>query len=114
MSPINNVHGIERALSIAAGLTTIAAGVRRGGTLGVVRALGGVLILQRGLSGHCAVKGLIMDPEAEIDCLRQRIAKLRAALPDVDDYPSQARRRLEEKVDHAVEETFPASDPISP
>jgi len=114
MTPVNNVHGIERAISIAAGLAAIALGVQRGGVGGVIKVVGGALVLQRGLSGHCSAKGFLTDPDAEIDYLRQRIASLRAALPKVDDYPSQAQRKLDEKVDHAVEETFPASDPISP
>ncbi|BBP83901.1 MULTISPECIES: DUF2892 domain-containing protein [Pseudomonas] len=110
----HNVHGVERALSVAAGVLSIASGVYRGGAPGVIKALGGAALLLRGVSGHCSVKGLVIDPETELEYLRQRVAALRAALPRIEDHPLRSQRELEAKVDNAVEETFPASDPISP
>ncbi|WAJ39856.1 DUF2892 domain-containing protein [Pseudomonas sp. GOM7] len=111
----HNVHRLERAVSLATGLTAIVAGVSRGGAGGVLKALGGAVLVQRGLTGHCVVKGMVSDPKAEIECLRQRIADMRAALPKVHEQSAASRApHQESKLDHAVEETFPASDPISP
>ncbi|BCD89290.1 hypothetical protein PSm6_56970 [Pseudomonas solani] len=110
----HNVHGVERAFSVAAGLVSIASGVYRGGAPGVIKALGGAALLLRGVSGHCSMKGLVFDSDTELEYLRQRVAALRAALPRIEDHPLRSQRALEAKVDNAVEETFPASDPISP
>ncbi|MFV9681455.1 DUF2892 domain-containing protein [Pseudomonas sp. NY15367] len=114
MSLTQNVHRVERAVSLATGATAIVAGVCQGGTSGVLKALGGAALLQRGLTGHCVVKGLISDPKAELECLRERVAELRAALPRLQREMDSLKGRQENRLDHAVEETFPASDPISP
>lgn len=110
----HNVHRLERVVSLATGATAIVAGVCQGGGSGVLKALGGAVLVQRGLSGHCVVKGMVSDPKAEIECLRQCIADMRAALPKVQNPPAPGKNHQEAKLDHAVEETFPASDPISP
>ena len=114
MTPFSqNVHRVERVISIATGVSAIVGGVYRGGLPGILAALGGLAVVQRGLSGHCVVKGLVSDAEAELRCLRQRVNELRAALPDTNQ--ARAGNRAEDaRLDHAVEETFPASDPISP
>ncbi len=114
MSMTHNVHRLERAVSLATGATAIVAGVCQGGTSGVLKALGGAALLQRGLTGHCVVKGMIRDPRREIECLRECVADLRAALPRLQKEVAAMKRRQENRLDHAVEETFPASDPISP
>lgn len=114
MSLTHNVHRVERAVSLATGASAVVAGVCQGGTSGVLKALGGAALLQRGLTGHCVVKGLISDPRAEIECLRECVAELRAALPRLQKEVAEMKGRQENRLDHAVEETFPASDPISP
>lgn len=112
----HNVHRLERVVSLATGVTAIVAGVCQGGGSGVLKALGGAVLVQRGLSGHCVVKGMVSDPKTEIECLRQCIADMRAALPKVNGQFQSAAGKTpyEARLDHAVEETFPASDPISP
>ncbi|SFA63167.1 YgaP family membrane protein [Metapseudomonas otitidis] len=109
-----NVHGIERALSLGTGLVALCTGIHRGGTAGTLKALTGALLLWRGTTGHCAMKGMVTNLEGELEYLRQRIARLREALPKVDNAQGKARTPTEAKVDNAIEETFPASDPISP
>ena len=109
-----NVHGIERALSLGTGLVALCTGIHHGGTAGTLKALTGALLLWRGTTGHCAMKGMVTDLEGELEYLRQRIARLREALPKVDNAQGKARTPTEAKVDNAIEETFPASDPISP
>ena len=114
MSLSHNVHRLERAVSLATGATAIVTGICQGGSSGVFKAIGGAALLQRGLTGHCVVKGFISDPKAEIECLRACVADLRAALPRLQKEVAVMKGRQENRLDHAVEETFPASDPISP
>lgn len=114
MSLTQNVHRLERAVSLATGATAIVAGVCQGGSSGVFKALGGAALLQRGLTGHCVVKGMISDPKTELESLRACVADLRAALPRLQKEMDRVKGRQENRLDHAVEETFPASDPISP
>lgn len=119
MSSLNqNVQRLERVISLATGVTAIVAGVCQGGGSGVLKALGGAVLVQRGLSGHCVVKGMVSDPKAELESLRQCIADMRAALPKVNgqghSQSPAGKTPQEARLDHAVEETFPASDPISP
>lgn len=111
---IHNVQRIERVISIATGAAAIASGVYQGGTRGLIKALGGFALLQRGTSGHCSLKALISDPQAELVYLRQRVADLRVALDKLEANTGSKKRTQEIKMDSALEETFPASDPISP
>lgn len=101
-----NLSGWERAASIAAGIAAIGLGVRRGGLGGWVRVGAGVLAAKRGLSGHCQVKAALNKPVLEP--LRSELAAVVPSPGVADSTVSEAR------IDHALEETFPASDPISP
>lgn len=51
-----NVGNWERALSVAIGLAAIGKGVRRGGLTGWLEVAAAVLVVKRGLTGHCNVK----------------------------------------------------------
>lgn len=71
MNPFNpdkslsqNVHGWERAISVAGGLMMLGKGVRRGGFIGLLRIAMGGMALARGLTGHCEAKRLISDARA--------------------------------------------------
>jgi hypothetical protein len=112
MSLPQNIHPFERAVSVAAGLTAISVGYYRGGNTGVLTALGGVALLQRGLSGHCTLKGLISNPGAEISYLRQRVAELRAALPKAPGQPSYDARPQGATVDSVEQKAAPTGYPI--
>lgn len=98
-----NLSGWERATSIALGLAAIGMGLRRGGVSGWMGAAAGVLATKRGLTGHCAMKAAIAS------------AAERADVPAPVTSPGAADTSVaESRIDHALEETFPASDPISP
>lgn len=51
-----NVHGWERAMSLAGGLYFLAKGLRRGGLGGLLQLGIGGLALSRGVTGHCEAK----------------------------------------------------------
>lgn len=51
-----NVHGWERAASIAGGLVLLGKGLRRGGLIGMAQLGAGGMVLLRGLSGRCEAK----------------------------------------------------------
>lgn len=77
---MHNVQGYERALSIGFGLASFACGLHRGGIGGLGLATLGGLGLLRGLTGHCAVKGYLRDPNYEIHYLKSELIRLREAL----------------------------------
>ncbi len=97
-----NLGRWERLFSVALGLAGMRNGFRRGGLQGWLEVGASALMGKRGLTGHCRVKAALLghgDGHAE-------------AAPGV--IPGPARESQEKRVDNALEETFPASDPISP
>ncbi|MFV3371819.1 DUF2892 domain-containing protein [Pseudomonas sp. NY15435] len=54
-----NLGKWERALSVAIGLAGIGKGVRRGGVSGWLEVAAAVLVVKRGLTGHCRVKEVL-------------------------------------------------------
>lgn len=56
-----NVHGWERAASIAGGLLLLGKGIRKGGLGGMVQLAMGGMAVARGFSGKCAAKRAIAD-----------------------------------------------------
>jgi uncharacterized membrane protein len=56
-----NVHGWERAASIAGGLLLLGKGIRKGGIGGMVQLAMGGMAVARGFSGKCAAKRAIAN-----------------------------------------------------
>lgn len=56
-----NVHGWERAASIAGGLYFLGKGLSRGGFGGLVQLAMGGLALARGVTGHCEGKRVLCE-----------------------------------------------------
>ncbi|GGK06317.1 YgaP-like transmembrane domain [Pseudomonas matsuisoli] len=56
-----NVHGWERAASIAGGLLLLGKGVRKGGLGGMLQLAMGGMAVARGFSGKCAAKRAIAE-----------------------------------------------------
>jgi len=54
--PNQNVHGWERAMSLAGGLYFLAKGLRRGGLSGLLQLGIGGMAVARGMTGHCEAK----------------------------------------------------------
>jgi len=59
--PTPNVHGWERAASIAGGLYFMGKGLGRGGLGGIVQLAMGGMALARGISGHCEAKRVLCE-----------------------------------------------------
>ncbi len=56
-----NVHGWERAASLAGGLYFLGKGLSRGGLGGLIQLAMGGMALARGVTGHCEAKRVLCD-----------------------------------------------------
>ncbi|AYC35108.1 DUF2892 domain-containing protein [Pseudomonas cavernae] len=65
-----NVHGLERAASLAGGLLLVAKGLRRGGVIGLLELVVGGAALARGVTGHCPAKHYLAETRAELEQIR--------------------------------------------
>lgn len=72
----HNLQRGERLASIGAGLVLAGFGLARGGLPGACKAVAGGLLVSRGLSGHCHVKGLLNEPREELQLLREEVQHL--------------------------------------
>jgi Protein of unknown function (DUF2892) len=96
-----NVGEVERIASALAGAALIIGGVLRPSPLRALLAVGGGLLLERGLTGQCALyRGLGIDTSGKLP-------------PKTYGTGKRGRSSLAEEVDHHVEASFPASDPPS-
>jgi hypothetical protein len=59
-----NVHGMERAASLAGGLMLLGNGIRRGGLSGLLQLAVGGMALFRGMTGHCELKSRLSQHNA--------------------------------------------------
>jgi len=75
-----NVHGWERASSLAGGALMLTKGLRHGGLVGLLQAAVGGLALARGLSGHCSAKAWLQRHRSELNELRTDIERSAAEL----------------------------------
>lgn len=71
----HNVHGWERASSLAGGALMIGKGLRHGGALGLLQIAVGGMALARGISGHCSTKAWWQRHRAEYLRLRDDIER---------------------------------------
>lgn len=60
-----NVHGLERAASLAGGAVLLGRGLRRGGLMGMLQLAMGGMALLRGVSGRCEMKRKLAELEAQ-------------------------------------------------
>lgn len=102
-----NVAGTERLLSRAVGTMGMVSGFRQGGVGGLLKIAAAAMIAKRGLTGHCQLKSLLEPPRA-ISGEQQSRGRSAATGTEIDKLTEASR------MENALEETFPASDPISP
>ena len=86
----HNVHGWERAGSLAGGLLLVGKGVRRGGLAGLIQIAIGGLALSRGFTGHCAAKSLLEKGRQDLDSARSQIERAGDELTRLKDSAAQA------------------------
>ncbi|MEB0078183.1 DUF2892 domain-containing protein [Pseudomonas sp. CCI3.2] len=78
--PQQNVHGLERAGSLAGGILMVGKGLRRGGFFGLIELAIGGAVLARGITGYCGAKNLIEKSRDEMTKARGRIERVGAEL----------------------------------
>jgi hypothetical protein len=76
----NNVHGWERASSLAGGALMISKGMRHGGVIGLLQVAVGGLALARGVKGRCATKAWWLRHRQEYQRLKGDIDRGAAEL----------------------------------
>ncbi|MBH9398293.1 DUF2892 domain-containing protein [Pseudomonas aeruginosa] len=94
----HNLQRGERLASIGAGLVLAGFGLARGGLPGACKAGAGGLLVSRGLSGHCHVKGLLNEPREELQLLREEVQHLTRRLQRL-----QERQRDDSRPDAPLE-----------
>lgn len=70
-----DIQGWERGLSLALGLGLLGLGLNRRDEIGLGSIGFGVLLLARGLTGHCSVTGLLKSPHDELRYLQDELHK---------------------------------------
>jgi Protein of unknown function (DUF2892) len=95
-----NVGSTERWISILGGAALIMRGMNRPSMLSALLGLGGVALVHRGVTGHCAAYGAlgIDRSEGAVDHMRP---------PTLE---GSGRRSIRDEVAEASEASFPASD----
>jgi len=76
-----NVHGLERAASLAGGLLLMGKGLRRGGLGGIVQLAMGSMAVARGISGRCEAKRILSEAAAERDAHEQSTKQRYSHMP---------------------------------
>lgn len=71
-----NVHGWERAASLAGGLVLLGKGLRRGGLGGLLELALGGMALARGISGRCEAKRMLTERETKPALPSQRYSHM--------------------------------------
>ena len=71
-----NVHGWERAASLAGGLVLMGKGLRRGGIFGLAELAMGGMALVRGISGRCEAKRMLAEMESKPALPSQRYSHM--------------------------------------
>ncbi|WP_392886212.1 DUF2892 domain-containing protein [Pseudomonas migulae] len=71
----HNVHGWERAGSLAGGLVMVGKGLRRGGIFGLIQVAIGGVALARGITGHSSAKSLLEKSRQDMDNVRAKIER---------------------------------------
>ncbi len=99
-----NVGDAERIASGLGGAVLLAYGLARPSLVGTLLAVGGALMLERGVTGHCSLyQALDIDTRSEAP---PRPRQTRG-------YGKRGEQSIRDEVERASEESFPASDPPS-
>ncbi|MHA6196719.1 YgaP family membrane protein [Pseudomonas wadenswilerensis] len=91
-NPEHNVHGWERAGSVATGVVMVGKGLRRGGLLGLIQIAIGGAVLARGVTGHCSAKSLLERGRQDLDGIRAKIERTGSELKQLKDAAEAATK----------------------
>ena len=106
-----NVGTVERWASIAGGAALVVNGLARPSLLNTILALGGAALVQRGLTGHCAMYDRLGINTAEAGAgARDDGGRTRQKTYG---YGKRGQHSIADEIEAASEESFPASDPPS-
>jgi hypothetical protein len=103
LSGAKNVGNTERWLSILGGAALILRGMSRPSMVNALLGLGGVALVHRGVTGHCAAYDALGIDRSALDPDHERPPTLEGS----------TRRSIRDEIAEASEESFPASDPPS-
>ncbi len=99
-----NVGDAERIASGLGGAALLAYGLTRPSFTGTLLAIGGVLMLERGVTGHCNLYQALGIGARSKAPTRPRQTR---------GYGKRGEHAIRDEVERASEESFPASDPPS-
>jgi hypothetical protein len=98
-----NLGSAERWISILGGAALIMRGMNRPSMLNALLGLGGVALVHRGVTGHCAAYDALGIDRSEGATEHMRPPTLEGS----------GRRSIRDEIAESSEDSFPASDPPS-
>jgi Protein of unknown function (DUF2892) len=104
-----NVGTVERWASLAGGAALVVNGIVRPSLLNTILAVGGAALLQRGVTGHCAIYGRFGINTATAQHGHGDADRTQHTYG----YGKRGRHSIADEIEAASEESFPASDPPS-
>ena len=112
-NPNGNLGSGERVVSGILGLAFSLLALRRGagGVTRTVAGATGAALLARSFAGHCAVKAAVTGESSLSEGVAEQWRHMRARGDEVARTIDGAASELSARVDEALDETFPASDP---
>lgn len=99
-----NVHGMERAGSLAGGILMVGKGLRRGGFFGLIELAIGGAVLARGITGYCGAKNLIEKSRDQMTEARTRIERVGAELGQLKTKAEVATEKGADKAKDALKD----------
>jgi hypothetical protein len=106
-----NVGTVERWVSVAGGAALVVNGLARPSFLNTILALGGAALVQRGLTGNCALYRSLGINTATAESADGHGNGDRTH--HTYGYGKRGQRSIADEIEQASEESFPASDPPS-
>jgi hypothetical protein len=110
-----NLGSGERVVSALLGLAFSLLALRRdsGGVTRAVAGVTGAALLARSFAGHCAVKAAVTGESSLSEGVAEQMRHIKRRGNGLLRRAELTAAEISARVDEAVEETFPASDPVA-